>query len=314
MGAALTRLDYAYLLGLSALWGSSYLFIKIAVEGGLAPAELVFVRLVIAAVVLLAVARLRGLRLPRGSRPWRSFAIMGLVGTAAPFTLIAWGETRITSSLAAILNATVPIATILLAHFWTRQERLTPMRAVGILIGFAGVVVLTGNVSLSGGGGALLGVVALLASSVCYGVASTFARAAFQDVPPVIASTGQMVCGAVFMAAPGIAGGFAARGAPSLGAIAAMVALALLGTVGAYLLYYRLIARVGATRTATSTYLLPAFAVVYGALFLREPIGWRLLAGFALILLGVAFVSGRIRRPRPVEGESREVRVVGDAR
>lgn len=291
-------LDYAYLLGLSALWGSSYLFIKIAVDGHLAPTELVLLRLLLAAAVLYLVARAQGLRLPREWRLWRAFAVMGLVGAAMPFTLISWGETMIDSSLAAILNATVPIITVLLAHFWTRSERLTATRLLGVVIGFAGVVVLVGASSAHGHSIALLGVAALLVSSLCYSAVAIYARGAFHNVPAVLASTGQMLFGAIFLAVPGIIAGATSRQAPAPAAVAATVALAMLGTVGAYLLYYRLIARVGATRTTMSTYLLPAFAVVYGALFLHEEVGPRLLLGFALILAGVAVVSGRLWPPR----------------
>lgn len=284
--------DYVNLLGLSALWGTSYLFIKIAVEGNLAPAELIAGRLIVAAAVLFLVVRLRGLRMPRERQMWRSFAIMGLVGTAAPFLLIAWGETRIDSSLAAVLNATVPIATVILAHFWTRDERLTLRKIAGVLIGFAGVVVVVGNVTLGGHGSALPGIAALLASSICYGISAIFARSAFRGIAPEVASTGQMTMGAAYLLVPGLISALLEPRPPAPGAVGAGLALALLGTAGAYLLYYRLIASVGATRTAASTYLLPAFAVVYGAIFLREPIGPRLLLGFALILLGIVFVTG----------------------
>ena len=294
----MTGLDYIYLLGLSALWGSSYLFIKIADEGPIPPAEMVLVRLIIATAVLYMVARLRGFRLPATRRIWGAFAVMGLVGTAAPFLLISWGETRIDSSLAAILNATVPIATVVLAHVWTGDERLSPARIAGILVGFAGVVVLVaGNPSVDGRSSALIGVAALLLSSLCYGIGNTFARRAFAGVPPVVAATGQMLLGGIYMLIPG---GVAARDehvlAPA-GAWAAVAALALLGTVGAYLLYYQLIARVGATRTASTTYLLPAFATFYGAIFLHERLNLWVLAGFALILLGIGAVNGRVRAP-----------------
>ena len=300
--------DYGYLVGLSALWGSSYLFIKIALEGHVAPAEIVLGRLLMAAAVLYLVARAQGLRLPRSGRAWRAFAVMGLVGTAAPFSLISWGETQIDSSLAAILNATVPIATVLLAHFWTRDERLTVGRVAGVLIGFAGVMVLAGNAALGGHSDALLGVLALLLSSVCYGIAAIFARGAFRGVPPVVASTGQMLLGALFMAVPGAAATLSARQAPAPGALAAVAALALLGTVGAYLLYYRLLLRVGPTRTSLTTYLLSAFAVVYGALFLHEAITVRLLIGFALIVLGVVVVNGHIGPHRGARGHAAAAR------
>ena len=287
--------DYAYLLGLSALWGSSYLFIKIAVDGYLSPPELILLRLLIATIVLYLVVRWRGQRLPRERRVWRSFAVMGLVGAAMPFLLIAWGETMMDSSLAAILNATVPIMTVLLAHVLTRTERLTPTRLLGVLLGFVGVLVLVAGPSARGHAAQWPGVVALLVASLCYAFVAIFARSNLRDVPPELASTGQMFFGAIFLAVPGAVATVTARHAPEMGALAAMLALALLGTVGAYLLYYRLIARVGATRTTMSTYLLPVFAVVYGALFLHEPVGPRLLLGFALILLGVAVVNGLLR-------------------
>ena len=209
-------------------------------------------RLVLATAVLYLVARLQRLRLPRDRRTWRSFAIMGLVGTALPFVLISWGETTLDSSLAAVLNATVPIATVLLSHYWTRQERLTPARVAGVLVRFLGVVVVVGNVSLHTGGLGGLGVAALLLSSLCYGVSAIFARGAFQGVAPVVASTGQMLCGALYMVIPGTISALAERQAPEAGAVAAMVALALLGTVGAYLLYYRLIVTRRVTKEVAS--------------------------------------------------------------
>lgn len=286
--------DYAYLFGLSALWGSSYLFVKIADDGNLAPALLVLLRVGLATTVLFLTIKIRGLRLPGQWRVWRSFAIMGAIGAASPFLLIAWGETAIDSSLAAILNATVPIFTVLLAHYWTRLERLTMARVAGIVIGFTGVVVLVGNASISAHGLALRGVAALLLSSLCYGIANNFARRSLIDVAPEVAAMGQMLFAAVCLAIPGIIAALTTHRPATTGALAAAVALALFGTAGAYLLYYRLISRVGSTRTASVAYLLPVFAVVYGSIFLHEQISVRLLFGFALILLGVAVVNGRV--------------------
>jgi drug/metabolite transporter (DMT)-like permease len=291
-------LDWAFLLILSALWGSSYPFIKVALEGHIGPFEIVLLRLVIATVVLYGIVRLQGFGLPRTARAWRSFAIMGLVGTAAPFFFISWGETRIDSSLAAILSATVPFFTVLLAHVWMPDERLTVRSVAGIVVGFLGVIVLVGNVRLGGASSALPGVISLLLSSLCYGIANIFARNAFRDVPPVIASTGQMLLGATFIAVPGGATALAASQPPTLEGLLAVTGLALLGTVTAYLVYYRLIARVGSSRTSTVAYLLPAFAVLYGAFLLQEAVTMRLVIGFALILLGVAVVNGNVRRVR----------------
>jgi drug/metabolite transporter (DMT)-like permease len=154
---------------------------------------------------------------------------------------------------------------------------------------------------VGGHSSALIGVAALLLSSLCYGIANTFARGAFQDIPAVVAATGQMLLGGLFMAGPGIAAARAEHAVASPGAWAAVAALALLGTVGAYLLYYQLIARIGSTRTSSTTYLLPAFAAFYGAIFLHERLNLWILAGFALILLGVAAVNGRVRPLRGAE-------------
>ncbi len=294
------RRDYGDLLGLSALWGASYLFIKIALDGGFDPVALVCVRLILAAALLYVVARGRGLPFPRDRHVWRAWAVMGLVGTALPFVLVSWGETHIDSSLAAILNATVPIFTVGLAHVWGgADERITPARIGGAAIGFVGVVVVVGDIRLATHPGALLGVGAVLLSSFCYAVSPIYARGAFRGVPPVYSAMGQMSVGALYTAIPAVLGAAGAHRFPAPGAIAAMLALSILGTVGAYLLYYSLLARIGPTRTTTSTYLLPVFAVVYGAVFLQEPIGTRLLLGFALIVVGVVFIT-RSRRTPPV--------------
>jgi len=298
------RRDYIELLGLSALWGASYLFIKIALDGGFDPVALVCVRLVIAAALLYAVARRRGLPFPRDRRVWRAWAVMGLIGTALPFVLVSWGETHIDSSLAAILNATVPIFTVGLAHVWGgADERITLARIVGAAIGFAGVVVVVGDIHLATHPGALLGVGAVLLSSFCYAVSPIYARGAFRGVPPVFSAMGQMGVGALYTAVPAVLGAASAHRFPAPGAVAAMLALTVLGTVGAYLLYYSLLARIGPTRTTSSTYLLPVFAVVYGAVFLQEPIGLRLLLGFALIVAGVVFIT-RSRSIPPVTAKT----------
>ncbi|HZS92950.1 MAG TPA: DMT family transporter [Chloroflexota bacterium] len=290
--------DWAFLLMLSALWGASYPLIKVALEGHVGPFEIVLLRLVIATVVLYLVARLQGSELPRTARTWRSFAIMGLVGTAAPFFFISWGETRIDASLAAILSATVPFFTVFLAHVWIPDERLTVRSIAGIVIGFLGVVVLVGDVRLGGASSALPGVISLLLSSLCYGIANIVARNALREVPPVVASTGQMLMGAVFVAIPGGISTLTSTQAPTPQGLLAVAGVALLGTVAAYLIYYRLIARVGSSRTSTVAYLLPAFAVLYGTFLLKEALTLRLLIGFALILLGVAVVNGNLRRVR----------------
>ncbi len=283
----------AQLVLLGVIWGSSYLFIKVAVAG-VPPVTLVAGRLVVGAAVLVLALRWRGLRLARGGRAWLHVAVQALVGIVFPFLLIAWGEERIDSSLASILNATTPFFTLLFAVAALRSERLGLGRVAGLALGFAGVAVLTGKGLADLGSGSAQGEIALLLSSVCYGLGFAYARRFLRGDPITLAASQSLVAAAVVVPLALVAGD---PGATRLDAerLGAWLALGVLSSGVAYILYYRLIAAVGATTASFSTYLMPIVGLLWGWLLLGEPLGPRTLAGVALILIGLVVAS--LRRP-----------------
>jgi drug/metabolite transporter (DMT)-like permease len=315
---AMGPLEWAMLLGLSAIWGGSFFFVGVAVRE-LPPLTIVWLRVGLAALALNAIAAVRGRRTagketaarsPGASRPahlWAAFAVMGALNNAVPFSLIVWGQTHIAGGLAAILNATAPLFSVLVAHCATRDERITPGRALGVLTGFAGVVWLIGPgalASASGGqGGAVVqggGVVlaaqcAVLGAALSYALGGAFGRRfAALGVPPLAAATGQVTASAVLLAPAAL---LAERPwllpAPGWATWGAVLGLALACTALAYILYFRILATAGATNVLLVTFLVPVSANVLGVLFLDERFGLGHLAGLALLGLGLAAVDGR---------------------
>ena len=279
------------LLLLGAVWGASFLFIKIGVQE-MAPETLVMLRLVIAAIVLLGVLYARGLRLPMNWRTWVDFLFLGVVGLIFPYLLITWSEQTIPSGMAAILNATTPLSSVLIAYFWTREERLTGLRLLGLALGFAGVVVAVGIADLDLARTDTRAQLAVLVAAACYALTGIYARRAFRGVPALIPATGQMLAGALLITPYALlVRGIPAR-MPSATALGAVVVLAVFGTALAYILLYWLMERIGATRSSMITYLLPPFALAYGALFLGEPIAVNALLGLVLVVFGILLANG----------------------
>lgn len=273
------------LLLLSAIWGSSYMFIKVGVRD-FSPAALVELRLLLAATVLVtAAAASRGLRSVRsGIRPG---AVVGIVGMAVPFLLISWGETHVDSGVAAVANASVPIFVALLALRFAAGERSSGLRVVGLAVGLAGVAVVVG-VHPGGGWWAVAGALAVVLSSVCYAVSSLFIQRS-------------LYVGGIELAAASVLWGAAAmlpfallRLPESVGwkPLVSVVVLGVVGTGFAQLLINRLIGEYGAARSMLVNYLLPAFALLYGVAILGEPLTGAKLGGLALILTGVSLASG----------------------
>lgn len=278
------------LLLLSAIWGSSYALIKVAVAG-ITPLTLVAGRLVLGAVFLLLTARLLGLRLPRERSMLLHLALMAVTGNILPFVLIAWAEVRVSSSLAAILNATTPFFTLLLAVSVLRTERLTLGKLIGIGVGFLGVGLLTGADLTDLGSSSGQGVVALIASSACYGIGFAYARRYVRG-EPIALSAAQMSIAALLLAPFALL--FGDVGATDLNTARAIswLTLGLVPTGIAYIVYYRLIAGVGATRASYSTYIIPIVGVTWGWLLLDESLGLDALVGAAVIFLGLLIASG----------------------
>jgi drug/metabolite transporter (DMT)-like permease len=291
----------AGLFALGAIWGSSFMLIKIAVAE-IPPVPLVAVRLVIAAVILVAVLYARGMRLPSSPAVWRDFAIMGFAGVVLPFTLISWGQQFIPSSLTAILNAAVPLLSVLLSYVWTAEERLSGLRLAGLGLGFVGVLVTVGVDGLSLQDSGTQGELAVLGAALCYAASGIYARRAFQGMPPLVPAAGQIAAAALTMLLiTPLLGGYPSQ-LPSAGPAAALLALALLPTVVAYILFYWIMEQIGATRTSMVTYLIAPFGLLFGALFLAEPITPSIVGGLALVIVGILVANGVISGRRKAKG------------
>ena len=301
--------DWLLLLALGTLWGGSYFFGKVALTE-LAPFTVATGRLGLAAVVLHVVARVAGHGRPRSWRAWRAFWVMGLLNNVVPMSLILWGQIRVGSGLAAILNASTPLFTVLLAHLCTRDERLTPARIGGVLFGLGGVAVMIGPDALGGVRGHLLAQFAMLGAAVSYACAGIFGRR-FASTPPLVTATGQVTASsltllplALLVDRPWLSP------LPGVRTWAAVGALAVLCTALAYIIYFRILATSGASNLLLVTLLMPVNAVLLGTVFLGEHVEPRHLAGMALIAAGLAVIDGRLaahlcgRAPegRPVSG------------
>ncbi|HEY8287153.1 MAG TPA: EamA family transporter [Chloroflexota bacterium] len=279
--------QFAMLIVLAALWGASYLFIRVA-SPVLGPFPLMELRTVIAGLVLWIYASAIGKR-PELRANWRRFLALGALNGALPFALIAAAELYLPASLAAILNATTPLFTALVAAGYG-VEHLTRRRMLGMAIGFGGVAILVGWSPIPLTGQVAFGVVTSLLGALCYGLGGTYASRTFKDVPPLTMATAQQL-GAAAVLLP-----FALAAIPearvSGEAVANMLALSLLCTVVAYLIYYPLLKSVGPTRTLSVTFLIPVFGLLWGALFLHEKIGPGTFVGLVVILSSVTLVTG----------------------
>jgi len=292
-----TRSYVPLVTSLSLLWGSSYLFIKVAGRE-LEPSTMMLLRVTLAAAVLLGVlAWRRELGLVRRA-PLGAY-VLGLLNSAIPFTLIAWGERHIDSGLAAVANASVPIFAAVLAVRFRPEERPRGQRAVGVVLGLVGVAVLTGAAP-GGGWWGVAGVVAVLLASLSYGASALYGQRLVADVRGPVLSTTALIGALVVLLPFGLAQ--APGHLPSAKALACVVALALLGTAIAQLIWFRLLRGFGAARSTLVSYLIPATALVYGIVFLHEHVSAGELVGFVLILAGVALGSGAVRvRRRALE-------------
>lgn len=282
-------MNYFLLLGLGTIWGSSYLFIRIAVAE-VPPITLVAMRLVLAAFVLIVALRALGRPFPRDRKLWGAYAVMGFLSGALPYSLIAWGEQYIQSSLAALLQATMPIFTVILATFLADDERLAWTVVLGVILGFLGVAVLMLPDLRHGLQASLAGQLAIVASSLSYAGATVFARNRLRGQPPITSTMGQLTMGAIYTLPLSLLIDRPFTLSPSLSAVAAWLALTMLGTVVAYVIYYALIERTNATFVSTVTYVIPIVGLILGALVLGEPVTINLLISLALIILGVLLV------------------------
>ena len=280
--------DWAMLTVLAAIWGASYLFIRVAAPV-VGPFALMGARVVIAGVVLAVAAAAMG-RLPTVRGRVKQYLLLGAVNSAVPFTLIAAAELHVTASLAGIVTTTAPVFSALVAAAWLKTP-LTARTVGGLLLGTVGVAVLVGWSPLPLTTEVLISVAALTAAAFCYGLGAVYTRVGFRDVPHVGLATAQQLAAGVVLVVPAVATA-PAEWPTDPAIVGSVLALALASTSLAYLLYYRLIDRVGPTRALTVTTLVPFFGVLWGVLFLGEPVTVGTFVGLAVVLLGVGLATG----------------------
>jgi drug/metabolite transporter (DMT)-like permease len=295
----MTAADWTILLVLSVIWGGSFFFVEIALDT-VAPLTLVLIRVALAAALLWAFLLVRGERLamPRGAAS--AFLVLALLNNVIPFTMFVWAQESITGGLASILNATTPIWGVIVAHLCTADEKATPAKVAGVLLGFAGVALMIGPDFLGQIGTGVLAQLACLVATLCYALAGVWARRFRRmGVPPIAVATGQLTASALVMLPFVLVFEPPWRmAAPSLQAWLALAALALFCTSLAYILYFRLISSAGATNSLLVTFLIPITAILLGALILDERLEPRHFAGMALIGAGLAAIDGRLWRAR----------------
>jgi drug/metabolite transporter (DMT)-like permease len=304
--------EYAVLFALALIWGASFMFIKIGVEE-VSPATVVAGRLTASVITLGLIVLFRRQFIAGWRKYWRLGVITGIVNIVIPFMLISWGETRIPSGAASILNATTPLFIVILANWWIGlgHDSLTARRALSVLVGFIGVAVTIGPSALnlaSNGGAGLVGELAVLIAAASYAVGSLLSRrftGSSQLVGPLSTQVPALILSVIIALAWS-----PPTHIPSLKVILAIATLGALGTGVAYLLYFWLIYHVGPTRTSLVTYLLPCTALIWGGLLLSEPITWNAIAGLALVLLGTMMANGTLtalfRRKRPAKTAASE--------
>jgi drug/metabolite transporter (DMT)-like permease len=289
-----TLTDWALLLTLVAMWGSSFMFNKLGVAS-VPPLTLVACRLAIGAAVLLVLLYANGLRLPPLGAIWVAYTVLGVVGNALPFFFITWGQQAIDSALAGILMAAMPLATLVLAHFLVHGERITVLRIGGFVLGFLGIVALMEPAAVAGIGGAALQVISqlsVLGGALCYAANSVMARLLVRS-DFLVAATGTLLVSSVLVIPLALALDAPWTLQPGVSSVGAIVWLGVGPTAIATILYFRLISSAGPTFMSLVNYLSPAIAVFLGVTLLGEQPGVNAYAGLALILGGIALTQWR---------------------
>jgi drug/metabolite transporter (DMT)-like permease len=291
----MNRGDWLILGVLALIWGGAFFFIGVAVRH-VQPLTYVWLRLTIAAAAMWLFLRFKGQSLDLPRQVWGSIVVLAVLNNALPFALFGWGQTHIASGLASILNATTPIWGVVVAHFLTRDERMSPRKIAGVLLGFGGVATMIGPSLLTSLGTSALAQLACVTASLSYALAAVWARRFKRiGVSPLSVTTGQLTAGAAIMLPISMLVDHPWNHAfPPLGAWGAIVALALLCTAFGYVLYFRLIDSAGATNALLVTLLVPPTAILLGGLFLGESLAPQDFLGLALIALGLAAIDGRL--------------------
>lgn len=291
----MTPLEWGLLLALSVLWGGSFFFAAVALAE-LPPLTIVIGRTAIAGLALFAAMHIMGLKMPRDAAVWAMFLGMGLLNNVMPFSLIVWAQTQITSGLASILNAATPLTTVLVAHVLTHDERMTPNRIAGVLVGLAGVAWMIGGDAMSGAGSGILAQIAVLAAGLSYSLAGIYGRGfARRAIPPVVTAAGQCIAStAILLPLVLLIDRPWTLALPGPQTLAAVAALGLVSTALGYAIFFRILATAGATNIMLVTFLIPVSAVLLDALVLGERLEARQFVGMLTIGAGLALIDGRV--------------------
>ncbi|PWC79303.1 EamA family transporter [Azospirillum sp. TSH64] len=287
------RVELSLLLALATLWGASYSFIRIGVET-IPPLTFIAGRTLIAGAILLAVIRWRGLSLPREGAVWKRFLLQACLNSVLPFTLIAWAEQTVDAGSAAILNATTPIFAFLLTLLLTRHEAVGWRKAIGVFAGLGGTVLIIGTGAIDGIGHDLLAQGAIVLATICYAGAAIFGRV-FKGLDPIMPATGSLLCGAALLLSVSLAVDRPWTLSPSPDSLLALAGLSVFSTALAFVLYFRLVHTIGSVPTTAQAYLRVPIGVGIGVLMLGETLEPTMIAGCALVVLGVAAMTIPVR-------------------
>ena len=288
-----SRIDWLLFVLLGFMWGSSYLFIKIGVDAGLPPFTLITLRLGIGFMLLATVVLIAREALPRDPKTYLHLIVMGAVNIAIPFSLITWAELTVDSALASILNAAVPLFVIVIAAIFLRDERITLNRLAGLAVGFVGVAILVGFNPADIARNDAAGEIALVGSTISYACGAVYARRNIHGLRPMIPALFQVGFALVMVLVLAFVFERPLQVGMTPTAMLAVIWLGVLGSGVAYLVFFRILGRWGATRTSMVAYLLPVYGIALGGFVLNEPIDIRLLIGTALIIGGVALVNSK---------------------
>jgi drug/metabolite transporter (DMT)-like permease len=291
-----SRVDWLIFLGLGFMWGSSYLFIKLAVDD-FGTFTLVALRLTVGAILLWTVIRIAKQPLPRERRIYGHLFVMAIINITIPFLLITWAEQSVESSLAAILTSPVPLFAIVLSAMFLPDEPLRLNGLVGLIVGFIGVVIITSR-GLTGAGSSLAGELALLGATISYAAGAVYARRNVRGLPAMVPAVFQVSFAAVITGAVALLMEHPWTATPDAQAVFAILWLGILGSGFAYLFVFRLLAHWGATRTTLVAYLIPVVGIALGYLVLAEPLDGRIIIGTTLVIAGIGLVNSRFGQRR----------------
>jgi len=286
--------EHLLLVVLATLWGASYTFIKVGVET-VPPVTLIAARTLIAAILLLALIRWRGLLLPKDAATWRRFLVQACLNSAIPFTLIAWGERWVDAGLATVLNSTAPIFTFLLTIAVTQHEPVTARKLLGVASGIVGVCLIVGVEALSGLGQQILAPIAIVAATVCYAGAAIFGKT-FKDLDPMLPAAGSLICGAAILCPVSLVIDQPWTLSPSRESILALIGLSVFSTALALVIYFRLVQTLGSVGVTSQAYLRVPIGVAIGMVFLGETLTLAAWVGVACVVVGVAAMTISDRR------------------